>query len=203
MKDKVKRPPKIFLSRAICKGLCLLSDEQAGRVIREACAAHICAEIDAHLPPEAEANIIWQMLQSELVDNESEYRHKCEQNRMNQLRRWAKDSEEVEEEVVELKPLPSTQRRKAIRFDRVRWVYEFIPEDDIEGWKQSYPGVDVEEQIVRAQQWQKDNPKHVKKDHRRFLGAWLARAYKDVEASGLIKPQPRQVETRNLVEGVD
>jgi len=42
-------------------------------------------------------------------------------------------------------------------------------------WARAYPLVHIAEQLERAHAWYLDNPKKRKKDHTRFLGAWMSR----------------------------
>ena len=207
MNDKVKRPPKMFFGNEICEGFCLLSDEEAGRVIREACAMHLTAVLDGHQEPEGEGLLVWRMLKRGLDVNASEYVATCKRNRLNSLAGYKHDDGEQAELKLEGGSAPAPEgrkRRKQIVFDRELWVYTHIPDDDVQGWMRSYPGIDVEREITKAAQWQKDHPSNVKKDQRKFLGGWMGRSFGRIEQRGWGgAPGGGEKVSRSVSSGVD
>jgi len=48
-----------------------------------------------------------------------------------------------------------------------------LSEDQKQGWKSTYPHVDVEEELSKMAQWAKANPRRHKKNWDRFINNWL------------------------------
>lgn len=51
-----------------------------------------------------------------------------------------------------------------------------VTEDDLNGWVKAYPAINIQNNIYRAAEWLKSNPTKRKKNVRRFLVNWFARA---------------------------
>lgn len=55
--------------------------------------------------------------------------------------------------------------------------FEGITEQDLNAWKTAYPEIDIDREIIRAEEWLKSNPSKAKKKlWRKFLIGWFSRA---------------------------
>lgn len=60
--------------------------------------------------------------------------------------------------------------------------FEGITDDDVAAWRTAYPDIDINQEIVRAEQWLLSNPsKANKKLWRKFLVGWFTRANEKAE----------------------
>lgn len=64
-----------------------------------------------------------------------------------------------------------------------------VSEPLIENWKDTYPAIDVLQQILAAAAWMRANPKNVKRNWQRFLVGWLGRAQ---ERAPRVKPNAEE-----------
>lgn len=73
--------------------------------------------------------------------------------------------------------VPSRQKALAsgLAFNWETGLIEGITEAHRERWREAYPAVDIDQEILEAQEWQTSNPKKRKKNYRRFLTNWFAR----------------------------
>lgn len=71
------------------------------------------------------------------------------------------------------RPLPATKR---IKFDYELEEFEGITEDDIKKWNETYPAIDIRQEIRKAGLWLVANPTKRKKNIYRFLINWFSRA---------------------------
>jgi hypothetical protein len=55
----------------------------------------------------------------------------------------------------------------------VRFV---VPEGTLQRWRERYPRLDVDHELLKAGEWYDQNPKRRAKDHGKFLVNWLNRA---------------------------
>jgi hypothetical protein len=81
-----------------------------------------------------------------------------------------------------LKGIPAGKRK--IGWDAADGTFTGITAEDGAAWAKAYPAVDAERETARAALWLTENPRRMKKDLRRFIGAWLRRAQGDAEAGG-------------------
>lgn len=51
-----------------------------------------------------------------------------------------------------------------------------ITKEDIIGWEEAYPAIDIQDQLLRAREWIRANPKKVKKNWNRFFINWFSNA---------------------------
>jgi len=67
-----------------------------------------------------------------------------------------------------------------------------VTEEMVEGYRESFPALDVVQHLREARQWCQDNPKNRKTwgGVRRFLGSWLARN-QDRSRKGNLRPSER------------
>jgi hypothetical protein len=70
----------------------------------------------------------------------------------------------------------TTSSASNIHFDGTtnRWVG--IHSSYLADWREAYPGIDVERELLKSAIWWRDNPKKRRKDVRRFLTNWMSRA---------------------------
>ena len=60
--------------------------------------------------------------------------------------------------------------------DRINKYYNNIPEKLMETWKEAYPNVDLNQEMLNMKAWLLSNTSKAKKDFNRFTNQWLARA---------------------------
>lgn len=60
-------------------------------------------------------------------------------------------------------------------FNYTTQSFENISDTQIQKWKEAYPAVDINSEMLRAGQWLAANPAKRKKDIRRFVNNWLSR----------------------------
>ena len=58
-------------------------------------------------------------------------------------------------------------------YNRVKMCFEGIGPMLLEKWKESYPGVNIEDEIKKAESWLISNPKKMKYNITRFLNNWF------------------------------
>jgi hypothetical protein len=69
-----------------------------------------------------------------------------------------------------------------------------ITDSDRAAWSEAYPAVDIKRAIAAASEWLKSNPAKRKKQHRRFLTAWLSRQQErggDIPSNRAPAPAPK------------
>lgn len=74
-------------------------------------------------------------------------------------------------------PAPNRQKTPAsgLAFDWQTGEITGITEAHRQRWRKAYAAVDIDAEILRAQEWQVANPEKRKKNYRRFLTNWFAR----------------------------
>jgi uncharacterized protein YdaU (DUF1376 family) len=71
-------------------------------------------------------------------------------------------------------PKPAAVKwHELVKWDAVAGDFDGITEAIVEDWRQTYPAVNVGEQINKAAQWLRANPQNMKKNLFRFLVNWL------------------------------
>jgi hypothetical protein len=99
-----------------------------------------------------------------------------------QLRREKKDCHTkvtvstVVEEVIINNLTEETEEKKKIIFCWERFRFDNVTPDDLFLWRQTYPAIEIEAEIRKAEAWLKANPKNKKKNYERFVNNWLSRA---------------------------
>jgi hypothetical protein len=83
---------------------------------------------------------------------------------------------------------PITQKKEESVRERVTFFegnYTLqVPDSILSAWRLAYPGVDVAEQIRKAESWLATNPtRRPKRDFGRFMNGWLNRAASDRRSS--------------------
>lgn len=77
-------------------------------------------------------------------------------------------------------PAPSKARtQEDILWDHTRSMFAGISEEQMDEWEKAFPKLDIDSELTRIELWYKTNPKKHKRDVRRFITGWLARAFKD------------------------
>ncbi|MFZ2224024.1 MAG: hypothetical protein WAV26_04980 [Candidatus Deferrimicrobium sp.] len=67
---------------------------------------------------------------------------------------------------------------------------------NLDDWAKAYPAIPIDEELHRCKAWLKGNPAKRKKNLRRFVVAWLARAREKGGATGGRGTQGHDVEHR-------
>jgi len=83
-----------------------------------------------------------------------------------------------------------------------------ITEDDVNGWKEAFPVVNVSGELKRMREWLLSNPGKRKKNYRRFITNWLGRDQEKGGSGGwdnnvgvsVKKKSPEDVERSNKIE---
>ena len=81
-------------------------------------------------------------------------------------------------------------------FDRLDAFFNALENGSLEEWRAAYPAIPIEAELLRAKVWLKGNPEKRKKNLRRFVVAWLARAQEKGGAIGGRGAQGHDVEHR-------
>lgn len=73
-----------------------------------------------------------------------------------------------------------------LKGERVHWDEAFgwlnVTESVISCWVLAYPGVNVKFELSRAHDWLIENPSRRKKNYKKFIESWFARAQKAARA---------------------
>lgn len=72
-----------------------------------------------------------------------------------------------------------TERKKYIKKEKVEFInslFQNIPDELMSKWRQSFPAIDIKQEIARAEAWVISNPKLKKSNWSRFLTNWMSRA---------------------------
>jgi len=80
-----------------------------------------------------------------------------------------------ERALLEQKGREEKGKNRILKFDADAGRITGIEQSDIVRWCETYPAVDIRQQIKIAEQWLVDNPKKRKKDYKRFLSSWFGR----------------------------
>jgi hypothetical protein len=89
---------------------------------------------------------------------------------------------QTEEKTNSSNSLRSSEQRLDFYFSLESNKFEGITEKDKSDWKSAYPEIDIEREIIKAQEWLKSNPsKSKKKLWRKFITGWLSRANETME----------------------
>jgi hypothetical protein len=67
------------------------------------------------------------------------------------------------------------EEREQITFDFDKEKFQFILNEDIKRWKETYPAVDIRIELLKMEDWLLSNPTKKKKNYRRFITNWLSR----------------------------
>ena len=100
----------------------------------------------------------------------------------------ARQERDINEEYKEVKDIKKKKVAANDSADRSRptaasinFSFEFrkwenIQPADLEGWKQAYPAVDIEAELLRMAEWLLANPANRKNNYRAFIVRWLTKA---------------------------
>ncbi len=69
-------------------------------------------------------------------------------------------------------------------------VFEIVTDEEIRRWNQIYGQIDVTREMYKMDEWLAANPARSKKNYKRFIVNWLAKAQRDAEA----------IETREIIK---
>lgn len=69
-----------------------------------------------------------------------------------------------------------TYSKEKIAFDFSTGKFLGIGDDDVKAWREAFPAVDVDGEILRAALWLASNPTKRKSNYLRFLTSWMSRA---------------------------
>lgn len=68
------------------------------------------------------------------------------------------------------------KKKYNIVWDAEKKDFSGITKDDVNGWFEAFPALDIQDQLLRAREWVRANPKNVKSNWRRFFVNWFTRA---------------------------
>lgn len=89
-------------------------------------------------------------------------------------------------------PSNSARTQEQILWDHTREIFTGISEAQMDEWEQAFPKMDVDGELDRIELWYKANPKKHKRDIKRFITNWLARAFNDSRTPKVfVKSQPQ------------
>jgi hypothetical protein len=71
----------------------------------------------------------------------------------------------------------------AIQFDLADGIFMNVFDVHLRRWQESFPKLDIDAELSKAEAWYMANPKRRKKNHERFILNWLARANDRLSAS--------------------
>jgi hypothetical protein len=83
------------------------------------------------------------------------------------------DKEKNKKKVEDDKNRPNPQPKIGFNFETRKW--ENISEVDLEGWRRTFPAVDIENFLLRLKEWLLSNPHRRKKNYRKFITNNLSR----------------------------
>lgn len=75
-----------------------------------------------------------------------------------------------------IKTRPDPKKVNGIEYDWTTFRFTGIDEGDRLEWQEIYPAISVPDQLDRAAYWLRTNPERRKRNYRRFLNNWLAKA---------------------------
>ena len=87
-----------------------------------------------------------------------------------------------------------------IKFEFDTGKFKDILPDRIEAWKKAYPKVDIEQEILKAEQWSLANPDKAKKNWAAFLVRWFSKSQNRKEEPVIyaVKPQEDKVSQEEI-----
>lgn len=99
------------------------------------------------------------------------------------------------EAINSAKPKPAAKPKP----DLIVWhatekIFKGISENQMRSWEEAFPKLDIDGELTRIELWYENNPKKRKRTLQRFIGNWLARAFKDFQERAkpkLIVKQPQ------------
>lgn len=71
---------------------------------------------------------------------------------------------------------PAKKWDKLISWDRDKGKFIGISDDLLDTWEKAYPAVNIEAQLLRADEWLKANPSKRKSNYYRFIVNWMSRS---------------------------
>lgn len=109
---------------------------------------------------------------------------KQERRKKNEEREEEEDTYAQSAESAQSAAPPRTRKKNQdlLSFDFDSWKFTGITEADLDAWKNMYPHVSLEVEILKAAQWLRNNPSKAKKSlWRKYLTGWLGRANDTIE----------------------
>lgn len=100
----------------------------------------------------------------------------------------------VKKKYISTEPEKSSGSMLPISFNFLSGEFENVTTQDLEGWGEAYPAVEIKGEIRRAAQWMKANPRKKKKNWPRFITNWLARAQEKGGTFGYIGKEEENLE---------
>lgn len=73
----------------------------------------------------------------------------------------------------------NARTQEQILWDHTRSMFTGISEEQMDEWEAAFPKLDIDGELTRIELWYQLNPKKHKRDIKRFITNWLARAFKD------------------------
>lgn len=102
--------------------------------------------------------------------------------------RWAR-LEEIVRKVVREELHGFKQAKAKLRLENGRWTG--ISEEQLTAWRNAYPAVDVEKNLLEAAAWCVSNPNESPRSNfSRFLNTWLARHQDRASIRAISRPSP-------------
>jgi hypothetical protein len=94
---------------------------------------------------------------------------------------------------------PEKANQGEIRWDTKQAIFINIDDEQWKRWEEAFPKLDVDAELLRIERWYADNQKKRKRNVQRFIGNWLARAFKDMQAKP--NPKPKAFERHDALPG--
>ena len=73
------------------------------------------------------------------------------------------------------------QDRLGIIWDADQKLFSNIGHEQWRRWEEAFPKLEIDAEIVRIELWYHNNPKKRKRNIQRFITAWMARAFKEMQ----------------------
>lgn len=93
-------------------------------------------------------------------------------------------------------PAPPHPETEEIYFSRIDEFFKTLTNGNLDDWSKAYPAIPIEAELHRAKSWLKGNTVKRKKNLRRFIVGWLARAQEKGGNANGPRTQNRDVEHR-------
>ena len=95
-------------------------------------------------------------------------------------------------------PSPPPAESEGVYFLRVDDFFKAMGSGNLDEWRKAYPAIRIEDELHRARAWLKGNPEKRKKNLRRFIVGWLARAQ---EKGGTGGRRPQEIVGEHRADG--
>lgn len=92
---------------------------------------------------------------------------------------------------------------QGIVWDSTGKMFRGIGDDQMQTWQEAFPKLDIDGELTRIELWYEDNPKKRKRNIKRFITGWLARAFKDSRTPKVFVKHPLQGAHHDRTGAVD